>query len=301
MTPSDLSFPPHSEPHTPIVDTINGVAYPRTEHVMCPFCSGGHQPRKIPVSFGMSVYIAECASCHLAYQTPRPSLEAALAYMDMRWGSSDPYVFDRRSQLRRALLQFGFVSKLFGAPGRLLDFGAGVGTFMGVARDNGWEVCGVETSKIARARAERENVVVLGDAVASGSRYDLVTLWDVVEHLRDPIATVKMLVGHLAEKGMLVVETGNFETWSRLALGDTWGLYLFDHQYYFSPPSLQRLFNVCGLGSFRVLNTTPHVPSWRLGRHPSRVYGALCAYRQAKARWPQHGRLSLIVAAGSMV
>src|SRR5262249_8958187 len=137
-----------------VIDVIAGQEFPRLQRMGCPFCGRVREPRELPVHFGMKAMVAECSACRIGYQTPRPSVEASLAYMNMRWASSDAYVADRDAQRRRALKCLAYVNRLFDRPGDLLDFGAGIGTFVKVALENGWRATGVEQSVTAIERAK---------------------------------------------------------------------------------------------------------------------------------------------------
>ena len=116
----------------------------------------------------------------------------------------------------------------------------------------------------------------------------------MIEHLRDPVGMVQSLRSRLRPGGWMFFETGNWESWNRLAAGDGWGLYLFDHQYYFSPHSLARVLDKAGLENFQLLPTGkrigPTSPGWGddLDAMPE---------RPASAPWPEHGAIDIIVAA----
>jgi 2-polyprenyl-3-methyl-5-hydroxy-6-metoxy-1,4-benzoquinol methylase len=276
-------------------DVIEGVSYSRGELQGCLLCGKLHPPRIIPVKFGMTAMIAECPECRIAYQTPRPALEASLAYMEMRWRSHDDYVANTAAQRARAEKQLALVGKIAATGRRLLDFGAGTGAFVRVARENGWDATGVDRSRVAVERAFRENGVELSlELSETENRLDFVTLWDVIEHLRDPVGTVQSLRSRLRPGGWMFFETGNWESWNRLAAGDAWGLYLFDHQYYFSPHSLARVLDKAGLVNFQLL------PAGKgIGSPSPASRDDLNATREspASAPWPQHGAIDIMVAA----
>jgi SAM-dependent methyltransferase len=286
-----------------MIDTIEGVSYERLERPGCPLCRRLHPARTIEVAFGMTASVAECPGCRLAYQTPRPSLEASLAYMNMRWRSQDAYVADPEQQRARAQAQLELIAPVVPARPRVLDFGSGAGTFVRVAREAGWDAVGVERSTSARERALASNGVDLNpDLSAVGGGFDVITMWDVVEHLRDPRDTVETLRAHLRDGGWMIFETGNWESWRRLAAGDAWALYLFDHQFYFSPASLQALLDRAGLVEFRLLPGAQSPPPDR----PAQAGGAEAAdtwntYRSAVARWPEHASIDIFVAAARSV
>lgn len=282
----------------PITDVIEGLRFARTDAVGCYLCGRARAPRRIPVGFGMQALVAECAECRLAFQTPRPSPEASRAYMNWRWSSSDDYVADRGAQMQRALQQVRYVEPYVEGAIRLADFGAGAGSFVRAALDRGWTAVGVEQSESARARAKSFYGVDLL-AQLGNERYHVITMWDVVEHLRDPGAVLRMLGEHLTEDGLVFMETGNYENWRRLLEHDQWGLYLFDHQFYFSPGSLAQVLRNAGYQGFCVLDhNRAHPPRHprRLLRHPLRSSRAWLAYAQAKSRWPAHGDINVMIA-----
>jgi SAM-dependent methyltransferase len=77
----------------------------------------------------------------------------------------------------------------FGARGRLLDVGCGMGEFLDVAAQAGFEAAGVEPSPTASAIAAERHPVVAGellDADLGGRRFDTATLWSVLEHVPSP-------------------------------------------------------------------------------------------------------------------
>jgi SAM-dependent methyltransferase len=283
-----------------MIDVIEGREFPRSEEAECLLCDERRPSRKFSVRFGMQAMIAECAECRIAYQTPRPSPEASLAYMNWRWRSPGPYVADRTNQLERAARQVEYVKQQTTKPLRLLDFGAGAGSFVRTARDQGWDVDGIEQSISARERAMAFYGVELRTDF-SEKPYDAATLWDVIEHLRDPISILRMIGEHLRPGGLIFIETGNFENWRRLADEDAWNLYLFDHQYYFTPSSLQAVLARSGFSDFRLLNTNRCRPSLNpkiLLRHPSRSMRQWIQWRKAITQWPDHGDINVMIAVG---
>lgn len=283
-----------------LVDVIEGRPFPRTEVVACPLCGQPGASRRIRARYGMAAHVAECAGCRIAFQTPRPSLEASLAYMNWRWRSADAYVADPARQKRRAAKQLAFIDQCLDPAAdrarlRLVDFGAGAGSFVRAARDRGWEASGIEHSDSAIARAREYYDVELRKAFAD-ERYAVATMWDVIEHLRDLPATLALLRDHLDERGLLFVETGNYEGWRRLAEQDRWNLYLFDHHYYFTPPSLERTLARAGFGEFRLLGRRARPNPFGFFQNPARAWRSWKAWRRAITQWPGHGDINLMIA-----
>jgi SAM-dependent methyltransferase len=284
-----------------IVDVIEGQTFPRSEEVGCPICGRHFESRRIPVRYAMFAMVAECADCRIAFQSPRPSVEASLAYMNWRWRSADAYVADPERQMKRARKQVAHVRKHLKRSGtrkpiRLADFGAGAGSFVRAALDHGWQATGIEQSDSAIARAREFYGVELRKDWA-GDRYDVVTMWDVIEHLRDLEGTLRMIGEHLVDGGLLFIETGNFESWRRLAEADAWSLYLLDHQFYFTPNSLNQVLHITGYGDFCLLRVGRSWPNPKgLLRNPIRAARSWMAWARAKTRWPRHGDINVMVA-----
>jgi SAM-dependent methyltransferase len=241
------------------VDIIEGQRFPRSGEVRCYLCGRRQESRRIPVRFGMHAMVAECSNCRIAFQSPRPSPEASLAYMNWRWRSADSYVGSRASQMQRAMRQIAHVKQFVYRPIRLVDFGAGSGSFVRAALDHSWDATGIEQSTSARARAREFYDVKLREELREG-RYDVATMWDVVEHLRDPREVLAMVRTYLVRDGLIFIATGNFENWRRVVEKARWTLYLFDHQFYFSPSSLRRVLRDAGCNGFCLLNCNRERP-----------------------------------------
>ncbi len=273
-----------------VADVIQDVRFVRTEEVGCPLCGEPRPSRRIPVRFGMQAYVAECPSCRIGFQTPRPSPEATLAYMDWRWQSSDTYVADVEDQRRRARKQVEIVQRYAPSPRRVLDVGAGAGSFVRAALDQGWDALGVERSGSAISRAAELHGVELVQDIPR-EQFDVVTLWDVIEHIRNPEEFLRMLREHLADDGCLFVETGNLESWVREWTRDRWQLYLFDHHYYFSPSSLHQILRRAGYAWSALVDTNhvrPPLNPLHALRRPVRTALAWRTWNETRRRWPHH-------------
>lgn len=285
-----------SEGAEPMVDVIEGIPYPRLDAIGCPLCGRPCAPVRFAARYGMQTSVAQCSQCRLAYQTPRPSEAASRAYMNWRWSSTGRYVTDSPGKRRSAQRKLQQLRSILPQPGRLLDFGAGSGVFVRACLDEGIDATGVEQSASAIARACEFYDVRLLESLPD-TRFDAITLWDVVEHLRDPVALLGELRGRLGADGALFMTTGNYENWRRIADRERWGLYLLDHHYYFTPESLAATARRAGFTRFRLVDGKHSAPP--LGRCLKRPGWGLRAWRawfEARRAWPAHGDINIMMA-----
>ncbi len=221
--------------------------------------------------------VARCAACGFLYQRPRvrdedlaacypehyprhqePSprlpfrgsrgrvraarwaLATGLGYARYRDDGVGPFT---RLRARRMLRRLRWSCPAWRGTGRYLDVGCGSGASLGVARALGWEVAGIEVDEAAATRARRYAAEVYAGDVLSApfapGRFDLVTAFHVLEHVPDPVATLRRMLGWLAPSGLLVVEVPNAGGLGAALFGRAWsGLELPRHLSHFTPESL---------------------------------------------------------------
>jgi SAM-dependent methyltransferase len=176
--------------------------------------------------------------------------------------AADPVsVREERGQLetaRRALEEI----ESFVAPGTIYDLGCWTGSFLAAGQERGWHAAGVEPSLWASERARERGLDV---RTASLEENDLplghaqvVVLCDVLEHLLDPEAAVRVVADLLAPGGAIYITVP--DAGSRLArvLGRRWWSVLPMHVQYFTRGSLRRLLEANGF-SVRSIHTHPKV------------------------------------------
>lgn len=150
--------------------------------------------------------------------------------------------------------------------GSLLEVGCGDGKFLKSAQGAGWGVTGVELSgKAVDIARKKYGINVLKGSLeeaAEGlknSSFDIIMMWGVIEHLRDPLAALKIVKSLLRKGGALVIYTPNadsiFHRLARAVYFSTRGLIRFPmerviiamHVMYFTPPTLHKAMDKCGL------------------------------------------------------
>ena len=155
--------------------------------------------------------VRRCRNCGFRFVSPRPT-QAAIARSYSRPQQYDAWLAASVERDRLWRRRFAQVAADL-TPGRLLDVGAGLGTFLAVAREHGWIVRGTEVSKSAIDYARSTYGIdltegQLEDAALDGP-FDLITLWHVLEHLPSPSRALRRCRDLLAPGGRLVVACPN--------------------------------------------------------------------------------------------
>jgi SAM-dependent methyltransferase len=198
-----------------------------------------------------------CQECGLIYLDPRPTQAELPEYYPQDYeayylAGGTPHSIEQWHKLRALNMQLNFVQKIAPGRGRLLDVGCATGNFMRKARDSGWEVAGVELIEPAAQTAR----TYYGLDVSSGSvetadlpeaHFDVVTLWDVLEHLPSPQLALKRIHQLLKPEGMVVFSIPNLASFDRYLFGKQWiGWDAPRHFHMFSEVTVRRLFEQTG-------------------------------------------------------
>lgn len=207
--------------------------------------------------------LVQCAECGLIFQDPLPSPEAMASlyyHGDELAGllETDLRAFALgRAREKRLLLEDAGVA----SGGRALDVGCSTGAWLEVAGKAGWRPVGVELgdafAQAARRRGLEVHTGTLADYVraAEPAKFDLITFWDVLEHLPEPRAALEQALGLLAPGGTVAVTFPNVaglypRATLRLIAGPT-GVWehpeLPAHLYDFSPSTATALLRRAGL------------------------------------------------------
>lgn len=271
----------------------------------CPFC-GGERLRRFRVPAhdlpSATVSIVECRRCDAGWQWPlqRSERESAGVFHEAYAEQTEGSYFEASRRAAVAACQREFLAQRLPRPGRLLDVGCGDGSFAREMAAAGWDVLGLDPALPApidearppgRVRLTNQPL----DTLPADAPFDLVTLWDVVEHVERPDRLIADAARLLAPGGRLVVETGNYQSAGRI-LDDRWWNYQVDHRWYLAPPQLQAMLAEAGLGRVELADGV--LRPWWTGRAgvppPSRralLRSVLRRPWQAVDRWQRHRRL----------
>ena len=246
--------------------------------------------------------IVRCLDCGLMFRSPQED-DTEAGYAEV---VDEEYLANEAS--RRATYEKSLRLMRSGGDegGRLLDVGCYVGTFLDVARSCGWDVQGLEPSRwaaeVARGRYGLDVVTgSISEAELAPGSFDVVTLWDALEHLRDPRGSLERVREWLVPDGRLWLSTMNVEAAFPRLMGRRWPHYMRMHLWYFSRPTLRRLLEAAG---FELMGIWPHVRVLQLGYLTGRLqcYGDwLAASTGAVVRALRLGDAMLPVSARDLV
>jgi SAM-dependent methyltransferase len=190
--------------------------------------------------------------CGFLITTPQPPSEDLASYYE-----SEDYI--SHSSTQKGLVPFlyglvqhwslknkkSLVSKLSKQKGRLLDIGAGTGAFCETIKQNGWDVSGVEPNKKARTIAAQRQLSLLENIDDfQDQKFDVITLWHVLEHLPDLEKTIIKIEKLLSPKGFLIVAVPNYKSFDAKYYKQFWAAYDTPrHLWHFSQKSMTCLFS----------------------------------------------------------
>jgi len=244
--------------------------------------------------------LVRCQICGMVYINPRLNREAVT-------GTGGGGAWHDALQVNRPIYEAGCrrLKAILRAPGTpaLLDIGCAYGDFPSVASEHGFSVTSLEIDQQVAAAARARGFVVYDEPLEHlslpGESFDVITLWDVIEHLNDPKSLLRAALCLLRPGGLLSFHSGNaaFQVTKGRILGvlrPGKGPYNapFQHVSHFSPGTARRL--LCEVGDFDHLEFDHlefgHLDTLRYQSRPK--YLAMKTYNKA-TRWLNRAGLPL--------
>lgn len=224
------------------------------ENISCIFCDTSSNPVVIREN-GFNG--EQCQNCQLIYVTPRPTIGEVM----------DLYGHDNAHVSAESHLGASYSKKLYAgqnlqlikkhiAKGKLLELGAGAGSFMLAAQQKGFDCAGIEFNPI-QAQHIREKLQLPCeekglDELAYTSEYDVIYHCDVVSHFFDPINEFKLANKTLNDNGYLVFETGNIAEMDAKYF-DLFDYFQYpDHLFFFTTENIDNLLNQTGFELIKI-------------------------------------------------
>ncbi|AWI25107.1 class I SAM-dependent methyltransferase [Flavobacterium pallidum] len=128
--------------------------------------------------------------------------------------------------------------------GKLLDIGAGTGDFLLAAKNDGWDITGIEPNAKAKNTAEQKGVrFTENEQAIADSTFDVITMWHVLEHVPDVKKQISELHRLIKPKGTVVIAVPNFNSYDAKYYGNFWAAYdVPRHLTHFSKTAIKLLF-----------------------------------------------------------
>ncbi|MDQ4090967.1 MAG: bifunctional glycosyltransferase/class I SAM-dependent methyltransferase [Actinomycetota bacterium] len=224
------------------------------EHVLVyPATASGRPPVEefACTTDGLSAHddIIQCRDCGLlSAVVPLEAAEILSNYAEV----VDPTYLDEEPSRREVFTWFA--TAMAGHPvrgKRLLEIGANVGLFLSVADEHGWEARGIEPSAWAVEEGRRRFGVDIRQGTIESldepeRSADVVAMFDVLEHLVDPVSALKALRPLLDDEGLLILSTVNAAGLHARVRKGSWPWFIRSHLFYFTPRTLAAMLGEAG-------------------------------------------------------
>ena len=127
----------------------------------------------------------------------------------------------------------------------ILDIGCGTGDFLKVCKKNNWTTIGIEPDQDAKAIAQTKDLVVKETLLdLDENKYDIITLWHVLEHVIDLDNYIETLKNKLKDSGTLIIAVPNYKSYDAIHYKQYWAAYdVPRHIWHFSQNSISKLFS----------------------------------------------------------
>jgi len=186
--------------------------------------------------------IVKCKKCGLVYMNPR-DVEVNALYKDV---VDNAYLETWQERAETFNEHLKIIAK-YKSCGKLLDIGCYAGIFLDEAQKKGYKVTGIEPSVWASDYARKKTGATIINAGCNeklffpAKEFDLVTLWDVVEHLDNPSLCLSNIYNYLKRDGIVVITTHDIGSIFAKLMGKRYPWLMRFHFYHFTPTTLSAL------------------------------------------------------------
>ncbi len=214
--------------------------------------------------------VVMCKECGFIYINPR--IKQNLIIKGYSEGSDETFASQAKGRERTFERSLNKVEKIiqkehFEKKGKVLDIGTANGSFLYIAKKKGWEVEGLELNRWLCEWAKKNYGITIHSKTLfekeySKESFDLVTLWDVLEHVPDAKKMLEECHRIIKKEGHIVINYPNIGSWIAKIMGRKWVFLLSVHLFYFTDKTMERMLKETG---FNVIKTGPHFQTLELG------------------------------------
>ena len=264
-----------------------------SEKAVCQVCASADISAQFIVQ---GIQVKKCAQCGLVFVHPLPEeKELRAGYQQQYFQSADPlswgyenYLLMDKENRQTAARRLHIVEELIKS-GSLLEIGCATGIFLQEAGKHGFQLTGIEISEFAgRIGREKYQVpIITGTLPEAGlpeNNYDLVAMWDMLEHVPNPVAELAAAAKVLKGGGYLFLTVPDTGTLAARLLGKKWFGFskIREHLYYFNKKSIELALHKTGFEVLQI-RSSPMLVSWgflagKLARYSKSLSRALAVF-----------------------
>lgn len=207
--------------------------------------------------------IVKCNNCNLIFANPLPAESEIEAFYNNYSNESseeriNKYLRLKTSREKRNRRKLKLLEKIQGGKGRILDIGCGLGLFVKGAASMGWIAHGVDFDRdLVEYGKKTFNLNLhcgeLEKAKFPDKYFDVITMYNLLDHLREPIKFLKEVKRILKDGGVIYLNVHDAGGWKAKRYGSEWDAYCPPgHLYYYSHETLKKLLGKAGLRFFMV-------------------------------------------------
>ncbi len=176
--------------------------------MQCYLCkSEDHKKRDGSVRDNKKLDILECNNCGLVFLSDDKHIDNNF-YEESKMHKDFDFSKWRKQTLQDDSRRFEFLKNSISNK-TILDFGSGNGGFLNLSKELALDVCGVELEVAVKSYYEKEEIKLIKSLDECKNKYDLITSFHVIEHLKDPINILGKLKDLLYDDGTIIIEVPN--------------------------------------------------------------------------------------------
>ena len=219
----------------------------------CIVCGARGRSRPLPAL----PWVARCDTCGLVFADPQPSDAELESIYDQHYYEQFGFVegpessdeaLARTKKATYARMLARALPQVRSGGRRLLDVGCGLGFSLLAARNAGMDATGLDPLAPAEPDARPGRTIIRGEleSFVPDTAFDVISLVDVIEHVRDPVATIRRASALLAPGGVLLLATNDSSSLGARLLGARWTHFHRAHLWFFTPRSLREVTEKAG-------------------------------------------------------
>ncbi|MDX1651965.1 MAG: class I SAM-dependent methyltransferase [Brumimicrobium sp.] len=222
------------------------------QHSECLVCQSS---RLKPLPRYSKTFLVKCLACGFVFSKKIPDTEELEKHYSgyHRNDYLSPITVKRYHEILDKM-------EVFRKTNRIIDVGCGIGYFLDEAKKRGWEVYGTEYTQEAVDICEQKGILMhkgpLNTANYSPESFDIITSFEVIEHINNPLEEVIRFKEMLRPGGLVYITTPNFDSLLRYRLKEKYNVITYpEHLSYYTPKTIKRLFKNNGFKTQEIQTT----------------------------------------------